>query len=121
MAAGQPTAGPLIIGLLGLPDTAGQAGSGSAAGRIVLVAIVVAAVGAFTVLQLMARSRRRRSPDALDWRTIPPSYDDSGRTGDDEPLFGDEPQWGYLSPPGYRGSPLPPWHAQQPRGSLPPG
>jgi hypothetical protein len=35
------------------------AGSGSAAGRVALVAVAVVAVSAFVTLQVMARSRRR--------------------------------------------------------------
>lgn len=40
---------------------------------IALVAITVVAVGAFTVLQLMARSRQRREPGEPDWGTFTPS------------------------------------------------
>jgi hypothetical protein len=87
-------------------------GSSSVLGRIVLVAVAVAAVSAFTVLQIMARSGRRRSPAArgrrsragYDWRTLPPRYDDDAGTGElpraDQDSYG--PLWRYGSPPGYR-------------------
>src|SRR5712691_2750153 len=87
-----------------------QGGSGSVAGRIVLVATAVLAVGAFTVLQIKARSRRRRPPserrrrppserrrryDPSDWRALAPQYWAEGR--DDETPFGNEesyrPDW----------------------------
>jgi hypothetical protein len=78
--------------------------------RFVLIAIAVAAVGAFTVLQLRAWSRRRspsrRSRDIYDWRTLPPPSreDDPGPgetpTGQQE-SFG--PLWRYGAPRGYRG------------------
>ncbi len=93
-------------------STARQAGgNGSAVGRIALVAVAVAAVGAFTVLQVMARSRRRRPPTsrghrslaASDWRTLPPPYQTQSR--DDEAPPGNEeshrPDWRYGYPPGY--------------------
>lgn len=62
-----------------------QGGSGAVAGRIVLVAVAVLAVGVFAVLQVKARSHgqrppsepRRRRYDPSDWRTPPPPY--SGR------------------------------------------
>jgi hypothetical protein len=91
---------------------AAGAGGSSVTGRVVLVAIVIVAVTAFAALQYMARSRRRRSPGALDWRTFAPGYDDSDRTWEDDTPLGNQesygPQWGYWSPPGYRGSPMPP-------------
>jgi hypothetical protein len=50
-------------------------GSGSAAGRIALVAVAVLAVGAYAFLQLKARSRRAKAGrlryDPWDWRTYP--------------------------------------------------
>ncbi len=87
-----------------------QGGSGSVAGRIVLVATAVLAVGAFIVLQIRARSRRRRPPserrrryDPSDWRALAPQYWAEGR--DDETPFGNEesyrPDWRYGYPPGY--------------------
>jgi hypothetical protein len=87
-----------------------QGGSGSVAGRIVLVVVAVLAAGAFTVLQIKARSRRRRPPsrrrrryDPSDWRTLAPPYWAEGR--DDDAPFGNEesyrPDWRYGYPPGY--------------------
>jgi len=90
---------------------AGQhGGSGSVLGRIVLVGVAVLAVGAFTVLQIKARSRRRRPPsprrcrhDPCDWRALPPQYWAEGR--DEEAPLGNEeshrPDWRYGYPPGY--------------------
>ena len=79
-------------------------------GRLVLVAIVAAAVGAFTALQLRAWSRRRRSPsrrsrDIYDWRTLPPPpHEDDPEPG--EMPFGQQesygPVWRYGAPKGYR-------------------
>ena len=61
-----------------------------AAGRIVLVALAVAAVGAFTVLQIMAASgrrapaaRRRRPRPRRDWRSLPQDYLDQPDDLDD--------------------------------------
>jgi hypothetical protein len=79
-------------------------------GQFVLIAVAVAAVGAFTVLQLRAWSRRRRSPsrrsrDSYDWRTLPPPphHDDPGPG---EMPFGQQesygPLWRYGAPRGYR-------------------
>src|SRR4029077_19370513 len=56
-----------------------QGGDGSGAGRIALVAVAVLAVGAYTVLQVKARARRRgampgrgrRRYDPADWRGWP--------------------------------------------------
>jgi hypothetical protein len=77
--------------------------------RLVLIAVAVVAVGAFTVLQLRAWSRRRspsgRSRDIYDWRTLPPPprEDDPGPgetpSGQQE-SFG--PLWRYGAPRGYR-------------------
>ena len=90
---------------------AGQpAGSGSAAGRVALVAIALLAVGAFAVLQISNRSNRRRPPPdrrgrpgPSDWRTPPPPYWPAGRDGEVPP--GNEerhrPDWKYGYPPGY--------------------
>ncbi len=97
-------------------------GSSSAIGRVVLVAVAVAAVGAFTVLQIMARSRRRRpsssrghhSLDASDWRTMPPKCQTEAR--DDEAPSGNEeshrPDWRYGYPPGYDPGVGPEWSAR---------
>ena len=94
-----------------------QGGSGAVAGRIVLVAVAVLAVGAFTVLQVKARSQRPRPPseprrrryDPADWRTQAPPYWPEGRN--DEAPFGNEeryrPDWRYGYPPGYE--PYPPY------------
>ena len=92
-----------------------QAGSGSVVGRLALVAVAVLAVGAFAVLQIKARSHRRRPPerrrrryDPSDWRTLPPPYWPEGR--EDEGPFGNEeryrPDWRYGYPPGYEPYPL---------------
>lgn len=63
-----------------LASAAGHADrSSSLLGRVVLIAVAVVAVGAFAVLQVLARSRRRppgagtrRPRDVYDWRTLPP-------------------------------------------------
>jgi hypothetical protein len=84
--------------------------------RLVLIAVAVVAVGAFTVLQLRAWSRRRspsgRSRDIYDWRTLPPPprEDDPGPgetpSGQQE-SFG--PLWRYGAPRGYRRDYEPGW------------
>jgi hypothetical protein len=87
-------------------------GSGSAAGRIALVAVAVLAVGAYVFLQLKARSRRARAGrlryDPWDWRTYPhPSRPERQDTG--EPYGNEEssrPDWRYGYPPGYEPYPL---------------
>ena len=90
---------------------AGQSGgSGSAAGRVALVAIALLAVGAFAVLHISNRSGRRRPPsgrrrryDPSDWRTLPPPSWPAGR-GDEAPPGNEEryrPDWRYGYPPGY--------------------
>lgn len=43
--------------------------------RFILIAVAVAAVGAFAVLQVIARSQRRRWSAFADWRTWPPGHD----------------------------------------------
>jgi hypothetical protein len=82
-------------------------GGGSAVERITLVGIAVLAVGAFTVLQLIARSQRRRWSAFADWRTWPPGFDPWAGRGD--PVAGQHegsayrPGYGFL--PGHgRGS-----------------
>jgi hypothetical protein len=82
-------------------------GGGSAVERITLIAIAVLAVGAFTVLQLIARSQRRRWSAYADWRTWPPGFDPWAGRGD--PVAGQHegsayrPGYGFL--PGHgRGS-----------------
>jgi len=80
-------------------------------GRLVLVAVAAAAVGAFTALQLRAWSRRRRSPsrrsrDIYDWRTLPPPPLEDDDPGPGEMPFGQResygPLWRYGAPRGYR-------------------
>ena len=91
------------------------------AGRITLVAVAVAAVGAFTVLQIMAAARGRRSPaprrrrprGGYDWRTLPPAYEDTAyedtayedTAGIQETPRADHdgygPLWRYGAPQGY--------------------
>jgi len=82
-------------------------GGGSAAERITLIAIAVLAVGAFAVLQVVARSQRRRWSAYADWRTWPPGFDPWAGSGD--PVAGQHegsayrPGYGFL--PGHgRGS-----------------
>jgi hypothetical protein len=88
-----------------------QGGNGSAAGRIALVLVALLAVGAFALLQVRARWRRRgarrplsrRRYDPSDWRTWPPpswsgSPDHEAPSGDDEKY---RPGWRYGYPPGY--------------------
>ena len=55
-------------------------GDGPAA-RILLIAVVVAALGAFAVLPLIARWQRRCRSAFADWRTWPPGYDPWADTG----------------------------------------
>ena len=79
-------------------------------GRIVLIAVALAAVGAFAVLQVRARSRprspatgNRRRGAVYDWRTLPPRYEND--PADDERPFADQegygPLWRYGAPQGY--------------------
>jgi hypothetical protein len=79
-------------------------------GQLVLIVVAVAAVGAFTVLQLRAWSRRRRRPsgrsrDIYDWRTLPPPRHEDD-PGPGEMPFGQQesygPLWRYGAPRGYR-------------------
>ncbi len=72
-------------------------GGGSAAERITLIAIAVLAVGAFTVLQLIAWSQRRRRPAFADWRAWPPGFDPWADCGD--PVAGQHEGSSYR--PGY--------------------
>jgi hypothetical protein len=74
-------------------------------GRIVLIAVAVAVVGAFTVLQVMACSRRgrlrsRSGRRGHDWRTAPPRYDDAAEPPSPD-TEGYGPLWRYGSPRGY--------------------
>ena len=87
-------------------------GSGSATGRIALIAVAVLAVAAYAVLQLKARSGRARAAqrryDPWDWRTYPPEAGPGGR--DSGAPYGSEesrrPDWRYGYPPGYEPYPL---------------
>jgi len=72
-------------------------GGGSAVERITLIAIAVLAVGAFTVLQLIARSQRRRWSAYADWRTWPTGFDPWAGRGD--PVAGQHEGSAYR--PGY--------------------
>jgi hypothetical protein len=72
-------------------------GGGSAAERIILIAIAVLAVGAFAVLQVIARSQRRRWSAFADWRTWPPGHDPWAGRGD--PVAGQHEGSAYR--PGY--------------------
>ena len=79
--------------------------------RLVLIAVAVVAVGAFTALQVRAWSRRRRSPsgrsrDIYDWRTLPPPPLDDDPGPAETPSGQHEsygPLWRYGAPRGYRG------------------
>jgi hypothetical protein len=94
-------------------QAAGHAGeSGSAMGRIALVAVAVLAVAAYALLLLRARSSRaragRRRYDPWDWRTYPPESGPGGR-GSAAPPGNEEssrPDWRYGYPPGYEPYPL---------------
>jgi hypothetical protein len=86
-------------------------GSGSAIGRIALVAVAVLAVAAYALLLLKARSSRVRTGrryDPWDWRTYPPESGPGDR--DSGAPYGDEesrrPDWRYGYPPGYEPYPL---------------
>lgn len=106
------------------------AGSDPALGRIALVAVAIAAVSAFTLLQIRARTQRpgarraalaarrgpglgarrrpisgarRRARAGRDWRTLPPPYSASA-PGEQPPLRDHDdygPLWRYGSPRGY--------------------
>lgn len=83
-------------------------GSGSAAGRIALVAVAVLAVVVYVILQFKARSRQAagtRRYDPWDWRTYPGegSPADQALAGPEE---GRRPEWRYGYPPGYEPCPL---------------
>jgi hypothetical protein len=88
-ARAQPAAGPVS-----LPP---GHGGGPAAGRIMLIAIAVVAVGAFAVLLVIAQSQRRRWSEFADWRTWPPGYDPWADDGD--PVAGQHEGSAYR--PGY--------------------
>jgi hypothetical protein len=103
-AAGTPVRAQPAASSVSMPS---GPGGGSAAERIVLIAIAVMAVGAFALLQVIARSQRRRRSAFDDWRTWPPGYDPWAGPGD--PVAGQHegsayrPGYGFL--PGHgRGS-----------------
>lgn len=86
-------------------------GSGSAAGRIALVAVAVLTVAAYVILQLRTRSRRAawtRRYDPWDWRTYSEggSPADQALAGPGQPEEGRRPEWRYGYPPGYEPYPL---------------
>lgn len=112
MAAAQQIAGSSVLRLLA--EAKFTAGTNPATGKIAVVVIAVAAVSVFTVLQLMARSRRRRSPHPPEAWTFAPRQDDErwddDRTGDDDALFEEQESYGYGPSPGYSASPRPPWN-----------
>jgi hypothetical protein len=61
-------------------------------GQAALIATAVAAAGAFTALQVIARSRRRRPPTFADWRRWPPGYEPaSGIRHADQPRTDQRP------------------------------
>ena len=96
----QPTASSM-----GLPPGHG----GGSAARVLLIAVVLVALGAFAVLPLIARSQRRRWSVGADWRTWPPGYDPWADTGDPvagrhegsayRPGYGFLPGHGLAAPP----------------------
>ena len=61
--------------------------------RVVLIAISVAAVGAFVALQIIARSRHRRLPTFAGWRTWPPGYDPETGACHGDPALADRQPW----------------------------
>ena len=80
-----------VLGVGGAPVQARPAASsvslphghgGPAAERIMLIVVAVVALGAFAVLQVTARPRRRRWSAVADWRTWPPGYDPWADAGD---------------------------------------
>jgi len=84
-------------------------GGGSAADRIMLIAVAVTALGVFAVLQVIARSQRQRWSAFADWRTWPPGYDPWADAGD--PVAGQHegsayrPGYGFLPGHGLAASP----------------
>jgi hypothetical protein len=100
-----------FVSVASMASAVGHAGRSSPVlGRIVLVAVVVAAVVAFAVLQVLARSRRRspmaghrRPREVYDWRTLPPQ-DEHDPARDAMPCADQEtygPLWRYGIPRGY--------------------
>lgn len=105
-----------VIPVALMASAAGHAGRSSPVlGRVVLVAVVVAAVGVFAALQVRPRSGRRspltgdRRPRGTqawrtqDWRTLPPK--DESEPQDDTMSAADQedygPLWRYGVPLGY--------------------
>jgi hypothetical protein len=95
-----------VLGLSGTPVRAQPAASsvglppghgGSSAARVLLIAVALVALVAFAVLQLIARSQRRRWSVGADWRTWPPGYDPWADAGD--PVAGQHEGSAYR--PGY--------------------
>ena len=79
-----------VLGLSGAPVRAQPAASsvglpghgGGSEARVLLIAVALVALGAFAVLQLIARSQRGRWSVVADWRTWPPGYDPWADAGD---------------------------------------
>lgn len=107
-----------VLGLSGTPVRAQPAASsvglppghgGSSAARVLLIAVALVALVAFAVLQLIARSQRRRWSVVADWRTWPPGYDPWADAGDPvtgrhegsayRPGYGFLPGHGLAAPP----------------------
>ena len=108
-----------VLGVSGTPVRAQPAAhavslrSGHGSGvtdRFILLAIAVAAVAAFAVLQVIARSQRRRWSAFADWRTWPPGHDPWAEHRD--PVAGQHDGSAYR--PGYG---FLPGHGQAARGS----
>ena len=73
-----------LTALAGLCLFGGAVHTWPVAGQAALIAISVAAAGAFVALQVIARSRHQRPPVFADWRTWPPGYDPGPGTGYDD-------------------------------------
>jgi hypothetical protein len=73
-SGGQPAASAAVL--------AGRPSGERAGDRIILIAVAAVAAGAFILLQLAARSHRRRRPAFADWRTWPPGHDPWADRGD---------------------------------------
>ena len=94
-------------------------GGGSAVERIALIVIAILALGAFTVLQLVARSQRRRWSAFADWRSWPPGFDPWADR--DDPVAGQHegsayrPGYGFLPGHGRGASPASDGHVPEAR------
>ena len=106
-----------VLGLSGAPVRAQPAASsvglpghgGGSEARVLLIAVALVALGAFAVLQLIARSQRGRWSVVADWRTWPPGYDPWADAGDPvagrhegsayRPGYGFLPGHGLAAPP----------------------